>query len=100
MHLRVVQLPPTATRQATLFRQALGESAPDPRERFSDLDHLIAEVLDGNGPLTAGQIRARLDTEHDHVVSEDSSIRRRFGRGMPLRDAGYTSTPRGYASAS
>ena len=82
---------------AELFRAALGQTV-DPRERFSDTDVLIAAVLDKHGPLTAGEIRERLELDHDHLISDDSSIRRRFGRGMPLRDAGYRSTPRGYAA--
>lgn len=79
---------------AELFRAALNQH-DDPRDRFSELDTLIAAVVDEHGPVQAKQVAELLDTDHDHITT-DAGVRNRLMRGRPLNDAGYHSTPQGY----
>lgn len=79
------------------LRAALGVDEPDPRERFSELDRLIASVVDEHGPVNAGEIARIIEDEHDHITT-DKGVRDRFGNSMPLKLAGYRSTRSGYTS--
>lgn len=79
------------------LRAALGLDEPDPRERFTPLDTLIARVVDDHGPVQASEIARLLEDEHEHIT-DAGSIRKRFMKDMPLKAAGYLSTPRGYTA--
>lgn len=82
-----------------MLREALQVEDPDPRERFSELDELIAEVVDQHGPVNAAEIARILDDQHAHITS-DAGVRDRFRSSRPLRAAGYTSTKDGYSAPS
>lgn len=76
-------------------RLALAGKSADPRERFSELDNYIAEVIDDHGPGNAAEIAARVEADHDHITNP-AGIRDRFRKGRPLRVAGYRTTSDGY----
>ncbi|MBX2852391.1 MAG: hypothetical protein KTR15_11670 [Phycisphaeraceae bacterium] len=78
----------TLTATPSMLRSALGQ-LDGPRDRFSELDGYIAKVIDKHGPSQAGGIRTWMLKDHEHVVSDESVIRRRFGKGKPLLLAGY-----------
>jgi len=80
---------------ADIFRAALGEPEQDPRKKFSELDELIAEVLDRGKEHTAEQLAQILDTEFDHITSA-AGVRDRFRTTRPLRAAGYKRGLEGY----
>ena len=82
-----------------MLREALGELEPDPRERFSELDELIAEILDDGNPRTADQVAQALERDLDHITSA-AGVRDRFRSSRPLRAAGYTRTQAGYMRPS
>lgn len=75
--------------------RALGEGEPDPRDRFSELDRLIASVVDEHGPVQAGEIARLLEDDCDHITT-DAGVRDRFRTGRPLVLAGYRRTKIGY----
>lgn len=71
-------------------RLALAGKSCDPRERFSELDRLIADVLDEIGHGTAKRIAYLIEHDHDGIA-DAGSVRARFLKDLPLRAAGYTS---------
>lgn len=81
----------------SMLREALGADEPDPREKFSPLDELIAEVLDEGQALTAEQLAQHLETHLDHITTA-AGVRDRFRSTRPLRAAGYHRTPEGYTA--
>lgn len=77
-------------------RLALSGKSLDPRERFSDADHAIADAIDEHGTTPAAELVTILD-DAGHII-DVQGIRDRFRPGLPLRTAGYTSKGRrGYS---
>lgn len=81
----------------SMLRDALQVGEPDPREKFTELDKLIAKVVDMHGPVQAAEIARILERDYGHITTA-AGVRDRFRATRPLRAAGYISQKDGYVS--